>query len=173
MSKIDRFWNWARDSDTGERVMYLDGVIASEPWLESDITPNAFKSELFAEKGDVTIWLNSAGGDVIAASQIFTMLIDYPGDVTIKIDGIAASAASVIAMAGTKVLMSPTALMMIHDPHGVAIGDSEEMLKAKAMLDEVKESIINAYKLRTNLSREALSHMMSEETFMNANNSFF
>ena len=84
-----------------------------------------FKDELFSGDGDVVIYLNSPGGDCIAASQIYTMLMDYPGNVTIKIDGIAASAASVIAMAGTKVLMAPTALMMIHNPMTMAFGDHE------------------------------------------------
>lgn len=115
------------------------------------------------------MWINSPGGDCVAAAQIYNMLMDYKGNVTVKIDGIAASAASVIAMAGTKVLMSPTALMMIHNPLTVAIGDSEEMQKAIDMLSEVKESIINAYELKTGLSRAKLSHLMDAETWMNAN----
>lgn len=128
-----------------------------------------FHDELFSGKGPVTVWLNSPGGDCIAASQIYTMLMDYKDDVTIKIDGIAASAASVIAMAGTTVLMAPTALMMIHNPATVAFGDHAEMQKAIDLLNEVKESIINAYELRTGLSRTRLSHLMDEETWMNAN----
>ena len=116
----------------------------------------------------MVIWINSPGGDCIAASQIYAMLMDYPGNVTVKIDGIAASAASVIAMAGTKVLMAPTALMMIHNPATGAFGDHTDMQKAIEMLDEVKESIINAYELRTSLSRTQLSHMMDSETWMNA-----
>ena len=119
--------------------------------------------------GDITVWINSPGGDCVAAAQIYNMLMDYKGNVTVKIDGIAASAASVIAMAGTKVLMSPTALMMIHNPLTVAIGDSEEMQKAIDMLSEVKESILNAYEIKTNLSRAKLSHLMDAETWMNAN----
>ena len=110
------------------------------------------------------------GGDCIAASQIYTMLMDYRDDVTVKIDGIAASAASVIAMAGTKVLMAPTAMMMmIHNPATIAMGDHTDMEKAIEMLDEVKESIINAYEIKTNLSRAKLSHLMDAETWMNAN----
>lgn len=127
-----------------------------------------FRDELFAGSGDVVIWLNSPGGDCIAASQIYSMLMDYKGNVTVKIDGIAASAASVIAMAGTRVLMAPTALMMIHNPATVAFGDHEDMQKAIEMLEEVKESIINAYEIRTNLSHTQLSHMMDETTWMNA-----
>ena len=95
--------------------------------------------------------------------------MDYKGNVTVKIDGLAASAASVIAMAGTEVLMSPTSLMMIHNPFTVAIGDSEEMQKAIGMLDEVKESIINAYEIKTGLPRDKLSQLMDAETWLNAN----
>ena len=127
-----------------------------------------FRDELFSGTGPVTIWLNSPGGDCIAASQIYSMLMDYKADVTVKIDGIAASAASVIAMAGTKVLMAPTALMMIHNPATSAFGDHADMRKAIEMLDEVKESIINAYEIRTNLSHTQLSHMMDDTTWMNA-----
>ena len=128
-----------------------------------------FREELFAGNGPVTIWLNSPGGDCIAASQIYSMLMDYTGNVTVKIDGIAASAASVIAMAGTTVLMAPTALMMIHNPMTVAFGDTAEMQKAIDMLDEVKESIVNAYEIKTGMSRAKISHLMDSETWMNAN----
>lgn len=141
---MKKFWNWTKDEESGVRTLYLDGTIAEESWFDDDVTPKAFKADLTAGEGDIVIWVNSPGGDCVAASQIYAMLMDYHGSVTVKIDGIAASAASVIAMAGTQVLMAPTALMMIHNPLTVAIGDSEEMQKAIAMLDEVKESIINA-----------------------------
>ncbi len=127
-----------------------------------------FRAELFSGSGPVTIWINSPGGDCMAASQIYTMLMDYKDEVTVKIDGIAASAASVIAMAGTKVLMSPTAMMMIHNPATIAAGDHTDMEKAIEMLDEVKESIINAYEIKTSLSRAKLSHLMDAVTWMNA-----
>ena len=161
------FWNWVRNED-GTRTLYLEGVIASESWFADDVTPAMFKEELFAGDGPITIHLNSPGGDCIAASQIYTMLMDYPGDVTIQIDGMAASAASVIAMAGTHVTMSPTSLMMIHNPFTMAMGDTEEMRKAIQLLDEVKESIINAYQIKTGMSRTKISHLMDSETWMNA-----
>ena len=157
------FWNWVRNEDES-RTLYLEGVIAEESWFADDITPAMFKEELFSGTGPITIHLNSPGGDCIAASQIYTMLMDYPGDVTIQIDGMAASAASVIAMAGTRVTMSPTSLMMIHNPFTVAMGDTEEMRKAIQLLDEVKESIINAYQIKTGLSRAKISHLMDSET---------
>ena len=163
------FWNWDNDEETGVRTLYLDGTIADESWWNDDVTPKMFKDELTSGDGDIVVWINPPGGDCVAASQIYTMLMDYPHDVTVKIDGIAASAASVIAMAGTKVLMAPTSLMMIHNPASIAIGDTEEMQKAIAMLDEVKESIINAYEIKTGQSRAKISHMMDGETYMNAN----
>lgn len=165
---MKKFWNWVRNKDGG-RTLYLNGTIAEESWFDDDVTPEAFRAELFAGEGDVTVWINSPGGDCVAASQIYCMLMDYVGAVTVKIDGIAASAASVVAMAGTTVLMAPTALMMIHNPLTVAIGDSEEMKRAVALLDEVKESIINAYEIKTGLSRTRLAHLMDAETWMSAN----
>lgn len=170
MNNPKKFWKWRNQAD-GEpeaRVLELYGTIASESWFDDDVTPQMFKDELFSGEGDVVIYLNSPGGDCIAASQIYTMLMDYTGNVIIKIDGIAASAASVIAMAGTSVLMAPTSLMMIHNPMTSAFGSKVEMEKAIEMLEEVKESIVNAYELRTGLSRSRISHLMDSETWMNA-----
>lgn len=163
----NKFWNWVRNED-GARTLYLDGAIAEESWLGDEITPKQFKSELLSGEGNITIWINSPGGDVFAASQIYNMLMDYKGHVTVKIDGIAASAASVIAMAGGEVLMSPVSMLMIHNPMTIAIGDTEEMEKAIAMLSEVKESIINAYELKSGLSRARISHLMDAESWFNA-----
>ena len=173
MKNPKKFWNWLDVKDEAdapeERVLEINGEIASESWFDDDVTPKLFKDELMSGSGPITIWLNSPGGDCIAASQIYSMLMDYAGEVTVKVDGIAASAASVIAMAGTKVLMAPTALMMIHNPMTLAWGDRSEMTKAIEMLDEVKESIVNAYEIKTGLSRAKISHLMDAETWMNAN----
>lgn len=147
----------------------MHGTIAEESWFDDDVTPQLFKDELNAGSGDITVWINSPGGDCVAAAQIYNMLTQYKGNVTVKIDGIAASAASVIAMAGNMVLMSPVSMMMIHNPATVAFGDHAEMQKAIDMLAEVKESIINAYVIKTGLSRSKLSHLMDAETWMDAN----
>ncbi|MGN0763692.1 MAG: head maturation protease, ClpP-related [Aristaeellaceae bacterium] len=164
---MKKFWNWVKN-EQGERTLLLESTIAEESWYGDEVTPAAFREELFAEDGPITLSINSPGGDTIAASQIYTMLMEYPYDVTVKITGIAASAASVIAMAGTKVTMSPTSMMMVHNPFTIAMGDSAEMRRASQLLDEVKESIINAYELKTGMSRTRLSHMMNDETWMNA-----
>ena len=165
---MNKFWNWVRNEDTGERELFLDGIIAQESWFGDEVTPAGFKDELMAGDGPITIHINSVGGDCIAASMIYTMLMDYPSDVTVQIDGLAASAASVIAMAGTHVCMSPTSLLMIHNPWTSASGDSHDMQKAISLLDEVKESIINAYEIKTNLDRQTLGELMDQETWMNA-----
>ena len=162
--KEKRFWNWAGNPDS--RELYLYGTIAEQSWYDDDVTPQMFRDELMKGSGPITVWLNSYGGDCIAASQMYAMLMDYPFDVTVKIDGIAASAASVVAMAGTKVLMAPTACLMIHDPMTAAIGNADDMEKAIEMLTAVKDSIIDAYELKTGLDRKALAKMMAEETWM-------
>lgn len=163
-----KFWNWVRNENDESRTLFLNGEISDETWYGDEVTPKMFKEELQDGKGDITVWINSPGGDVFAAAQIYNMLMDYKGNVTVKIDGLAASAASVIAMAGTEVQMSPVAMMMIHNPATIAIGDSSEMKKAIDMLDEVKESIMNAYEIKTGLSRSRISHLMDAESWFNA-----
>lgn len=173
---MKKFWKWKNKNITNkdsepilERTLFLNGTIAEESWYDDDVTPKLFEQELMADKGDVTIWINSPGGDCVAAAQIYNMLMNYKGNITVKIDGIAASAASVIAMAGSKVLMSPVSMLMIHNPSTIAAGDKAEFQKAMAMLSEVKESIINAYEIKTGLARVKLAHLMDEESWMNAN----
>lgn len=163
-----KFWNWVKNDAEEERTLVLNGEISDETWYGDEVTPKLFEKELNAGTGNITVWINSPGGCMFAAAQIYNMLMEYKGDVTVKIDALAASAASVIAMAGTKVLMSPVSLMMIHNPMTIAIGDSREMQKAGEVLDEVKESILNAYEIKTGLNRTKLSHLMDGESWFNA-----
>jgi ATP-dependent Clp protease protease subunit len=164
---VQKFWNWVHD-DSGGRVLRLEGPIDSDSFWGDEITPQMFRDELYAEEGDITLWINSPGGNVFAAAEIYTMIRDYPGSVTVRIASIAASAASVVAMAGNLVQMSPTALLMIHDPSTIAMGNAKDMEKAITTLNEVKESIINAYAAKTGLSRNRISKLMSDETWLNA-----
>ena len=163
-----KFWNWVKNEGSIGRTLFLNGEISDETWYGDEVTPKLFKDELNSGEGDITVWINSPGGDVFAAAQIYNMLRDYKGSVTVKIDGLAASAASVIAVAGDTVLMSPVAMMMIHNPATLAIGNAKEMEKAIGMLNEVKESILNAYEDKTGLKRSKLSKMMDDETWFNA-----
>lgn len=169
---MNKFWKWVtneqKDQFGSERTLTLDGPISQETWWGDEVTPRIFRDELYAGDGPITLWINSPGGDVFAAAQIYNMLMDYPHDVTVKIDGIAASAASVIAMAGTKVCMSPVAMMMIHNPSTMAWGEADDLKDAIAMLNEVKESIINAYEAKTLMPRDKISKLMDNTTWMNA-----
>ena len=169
---MKKFWNWVKNDEAdafgSERTLFLNGEISEETWFGDEVTPQMFKDELNSGSGDITVWINSPGGDCFAAAQIYNALMDYPHNVTVKIDGLAASAASVIAMAGTRVLMSPVAIMMIHNPMTIAIGDTQEMQKAIGMLDEVKESIMNAYEIKTSLDRKTIAKLMDAETWFNA-----
>ena len=178
---MKKFWKWKNQTEpenpedqnqnapNPERVLFLNGTIAEQSWFDDDVTPQIFKDELMSGSGDITVWINSPGGDCVAAAQIYNMLMEYPGNVTVKIDGIAASAASVIAMAGTRVCVSPVSMLMIHNPMTFAFGNTAEMQKAIDMLGEVKESIINAYEIKTGMRRAKLSRLMDAETWMNAN----
>lgn len=170
---MKKFWKWKNQTEENvpnpERTLFLNGTISETSWYDDDVTPQIFKDELMSGSGNITVWINSPGGDCVAAAQIYNMLMEYPGNVTVKIDGIAASAASVIAMAGTRVCVSPVSMLMIHNPMTFAFGNTAEMQKAIDMLGEVKESIINAYEIKTGMSRAKLSRLMDAETWMNAN----
>ncbi len=164
---MKRFWNWSSENNTP--TLTINGTIAPDSWIDDEVSPQVFQDELNQSRGPIDVWLNSPGGDCVAASQIYTMLMSYPDDVNVKIAGIAASAASVIAMAGTKVSMAPTALMMIHNPLTIAAGNRSDMAKAIQQLDETKESIINAYEIKTGLPRGKIAALMDEQTWMNPN----
>jgi len=169
------FWSFRDAKEPDEVELAIEGEILmdNDMWAElfgiEGTSPSGFKSELSKHKGkNVTVWINSYGGDVFAASRIYTALMEHKGSVKVKIDGVAFSAASVIAMAGTEVLMSPTSLMMVHNPLTQLYGESDELRHAADILDEVKESIMNAYQVKTGHQRAYISKLMDEETFMSA-----
>lgn len=169
---MDKFWNFIRDeSDLGEdapRSLFLSGEISETTWWGDEVTPQLFREELESGKGDIKVYINSPGGDVFAASQLFLMLREYTGNVHVIIDSLAASAASVVAMSGDKVSISPVGMLMIHDPMMIAGGNSRDFEKAIDVLSEVKESIINAYMLKSGLSHDEIADLMANETWMNA-----
>jgi ATP-dependent Clp protease, protease subunit len=170
-----KFWRWATNAtaaQTPARILLLEGYIAEESWFEDDITPKQFKEELYANASempdDIRVQISSPGGDCFAAAKIYDMLKEYPGKVTVEIHALAASAASVIAMAGDEVLMSPTSCIMIHNPETLAMGEVSDLEAAIGLLGEVKESILNAYAIKTGMPRTKLAHMMDAETWMSA-----
>ena len=168
---MNKFWNWTKNETTGERTLRLDGVICDDDflaWLYDGVSAKAFREELNSGEGDITVWIHSEGGDCFAAAAIYNALREYRGKVTIRIDAVAASAASVIAMAGDSVEISPVGMIIIHNPWTGTVGDAEELKTVASQLDSVKENVINAYELKTHLSRTKLAKMMDEETFIHA-----
>lgn len=138
-------------------------------WIGIEATsPSKVHAVLSNSKEDIEVIINSVGGDIFAGSEIFTALKDYDGKVTVKVVGLAASAASVIAMAGDKIMMSPTAHMMIHNVSVATAGDYRKMEQVAEVLKSTNQSIINAYKTRTNKTDEELQALMDKETWFNA-----
>lgn len=162
-----KFWRFIKN-EVGTRELRLEGIISDTTWADDEISPRVFREELNSGAGDITVWLNSEGGDFWAGVQIYNMLREYSGKVTIRIDAIAASAASVIAMAGDVIEISSSGMMMIHNPYSFVEGGEAQMKSAAEMLNQVKESIITAYEMKTHLPREQLSQMMDEETWLHA-----
>lgn len=176
-----KFWkfieNKATETEPESIELRIEGDIVddSDVWIyewfgEPAAAPNLFREELSNYKGkDITVWIDSYGGSVFAGASIYNTLKEHKGKITVKVDGKAMSAASVIAMAGDEVLMSPVAVMMIHNPLTGVYGDMHNLRKVADILDEVKDSIINAYVLKTGKSREEVSALMDEEFYMSAN----
>lgn len=178
---MSRFWkfieNKATETQPESIELRIEGDIVddNDVWMyewfgEPATAPNAFKEELKAYKDkDLTVWIDSYGGSVFAGASIYNALKEHKGKITVKVDGKAMSAASVIAMAGDEILMSPVAVMMIHNPLTAAYGNMHDLRKVADILDTVKESIINAYVEKTGRSRNKISQMMDDETWMSSN----
>lgn len=173
-----KFWEFIKNEANPDNVeLRIEGDIVDdeEVWIYEYFdmqatAPNAFKEELNQyQNKNLTVWIDSYGGSVFAAAGIYNALKEHKGKVTVKVDGKAMSAASVIAMAGDEILMSPVAVMMIHNPLTVAYGNMHDLRKVADVLDTVKESIINAYIQKTGRSRNKISQMMDDETWMSAN----
>ncbi len=149
-------------------------VSNSEAWIYEwfgieATSPNSVNKVLEKANGeDIEVEINSGGGSVFAGSEIYTTLKSYPGNVTVKIVGLAASAASVIAMAGNKVMMSPTAQIMIHNVSSRASGDYRDMEHTAEVLRNANDTIANAYRIKTGKTQEKLLALMDHETWMTA-----
>jgi ATP-dependent Clp protease protease subunit len=165
---MDKFWKWAKDEAGNETELLLEGVIASSSWWGDEVTPKAFKNELKKHTGDITVRINSPGGDVFAGVSIYNALVEHDGKVTVKVDALAASAASFVAMAGEDIIMLPGSMMMIHNPWTLAVGDKDDLAKVVEMLEKTGESIASIYVARTGKSEEEIADLLAAETWMTA-----
>lgn len=165
---MDKFWKWAKDEAGNESELLLEGVIASQSWWGDEVTPKAFKKELKQHTGDITVRINSPGGDVFAGVSIYNALVEHDGKVTVKVDALAASAASFVAMAGEEIIMLPGSMMMIHNPWTFAMGDKDELAKVVEMLEKTGDSIAAIYVARTGKSEDEIADLLAAETWMTA-----
>lgn len=168
------FWIFrnAEGTDSGEVELEFYGPISEFSWFGDEITPKMFKDQLYGmgKNGPITVRLNSPGGDLIAASVIRAIMIDYPGMVTVKIDGLAASAAVMVALAGDLVKIQASAYMMVHNP-AVGIMGYFDVEMLKGLIDElksIKDGIVEGYMAKTKMEAEKLSKLMNDETWMTA-----
>lgn len=161
-----KFWKWSNSVSSNNQELILDGPIASDTWWGDEVTPDLFREELKQHAGDLTVVINSPGGDVFAGLAIYNALVNHNGNVTVRVDGLAASIASVIAMAGDKIIMSPGSMIMIHRPSVYAVGTVDDMEKAKDVLMKIEEGITPIYAKRTGLSDEKIAELLEAETWM-------
>jgi ATP-dependent Clp protease protease subunit len=161
-----KFWKWSNSVSSNNQELILDGPIASDTWWGDEVTPDIFRDELKQHAGDLTVVINSPGGDVFAGLAIYNALVNHNGNVTVRVDGLAASIASVIAMAGDKIIMSPGSMIMIHRPSVYAAGTVDDMEKAKDVLMKIEEGITPIYAKRTGLSDEKIAELLEAETWM-------
>lgn len=170
---MKKFYNLIPGQPGEESRLYIDGEIVSgqdyTDWWTASRTKGAqtFRQEL-AQCGPVTVYINSPGGDVFAGAAMYSALLDHPHRVTVKIMGIAASAASVVAMAGDEVLISPVGYLMIHDPWSYVVGNAREMEHEAQVLREIGEGIVSAYQRKTGKTTDEIRRLLEAETYMNA-----
>ena len=170
---MNKFWQFKNTADENVGELMIYGDISSYSWWGDDISPKNFKDDLdkLGDISELNIYINSNGGDVFAGQAIYSMIKRHKAKVTVHVDGLAASIASVIAMAGDVVHMPVNAMMMIHNPWTFAYGDSTEMKKVADTLDKIRESIIATYQEKSGLTDKKIIAMMDAETWLTAKDS--
>ncbi len=169
-----KFWEFraaAAEPTVGELLLY--GPIGPDDgmsWLFDEVTPKQFREEMDAlgNISELRVSINSSGGDVFAGQAIHSMLTRHPAQVTVYVDGLAASIASIVAMAGDTIVMPRNAMMMVHNPWTVGVGDAREFRKLADTLDSIRESMVAAYQSKTGIDRPRLLNLLNAETWMTA-----
>lgn len=165
----NKFYSLEKASDT-EANLYIYGDIVTYRWDDEEVSANSLKNEL-EELGDVSkinVHINSSGGSTFQGLAIHNLLKQNKAQINVYVDGIAASSASIIAMAGDKVYMPRTSLMMIHNCWTLAIGNAEELRKTADDMDKIAEAYKSAYMSKVNITREKLEELLANETYLTA-----
>lgn len=167
--KNKKFWQFkAKENSCGELMLY--GDIADSTWLGDEVTPKDFKADLDS-LGDIqtlNIYINSSGGDVFSGQAIYSMLKRHPAQKNVYVDGLAASIASLIAMAGDKIIMPANSMLMIHNPWTVAMGNSNDFRKLADDMDKIRESMLSVYESKTGIKQEDIIPLLDAETWLTA-----
>lgn len=170
MGNKRKFWHFqaAAEPKVGELLLY--GEIADFTWWGDEVTPRQFKEDLDAlgDIDELRIYINSPGGDVFAGQAILSMLKRHSARKVVYVDGLAASAASVVAMAGDLIRMPRNAMMMIHNVWTFVAGDANRLREMADNLDRISETVVAAYQEKTGLDVDEIKRMMDAETWMTA-----
>lgn len=169
-NKNKKFWQFKAAAEDKPAELLLYGHISSVSWWDDEVTPKQFKKDLddLGDVEEISVFVNSGGGDVFAGQAIYSMLKRHKATINVYIDGLAASIASVVAMAGDTIYMPKNAMMMIHNPYTFAFGDSSEFRKMADTLDQVREGIITTYLDKTGMDKQEIIDLMDAETWMTA-----
>ena len=169
--KSKKFWQFkAKNDDESVGELLLYGEIADSSWWGDEVTPKQFKADLDA-LGDIStlnIYINSPGGDVFAGQAIYSMLKRHKAAKCVYIDGLAASMASVVAMVGDTVIMPSNAMLMIHNPWTIALGNANDFREMADVLDKIRESSIAVYQEKTGMEPDDIIPLLDAETWMTA-----
>ncbi len=166
----NKFWTFRAAKEDKPAELLLYGPISSTSWWGDEVTPKQFKKDLddLGDVDEINVYINSEGGDVFAGQAIYSMLKRHKAQINVYVDGLAASIASVIAMAGDKVYMPANAMMMIHNPWTIALGNSEDFRKIADDLDKIRESIVVTYQDKSGMEKEKVIELMDAETWLTA-----
>lgn len=165
-----RFWQFRAAAEAGVGELLIYGPISDVTWYGDEVTPAQFREDLQAlgDVDEIRVYINSPGGDVFAGQTIHSMLARHPATITVYVDGLAASAASLIAMAGDVVIMPKNAMMMVHNPSALVWGEAEDMRHMADALDKIRDSMVAAYRAKTGLDDEQIIELLDAETWMTA-----
>lgn len=166
-NEIHRFWNFTGGGEENTAELLLYGEISEYSWWGDEITPAVFNEELknLGAVDDITVRINSGGGDVFAAVAIYTRLKEHKANIAVKIDGWCASAATIIAMAGNSIEISVGGVFMIHDPLAGLLGyyNTTDLANIVKELETIKQSIVNCYMTVTDKSEDEIKSLMTDE----------
>ena len=167
-------WKITNQSNNEAEILLYDTItdFDDERWGYTSAKGIINKIKALGKIENITLRINCVGGDVFQAQAMYNYLKSHPANITVRVDGLAASAASLVAMAGNRIIMPENSMMMIHNPAGGVMGEADDMREVADILDKIRDMIANAYVARTGQEREKIVELMNAETWMTANEAY-